>query len=87
MGIMTLEKEFEIQSWRHKTDILKAIMIKHYQDLKDTNTKCLAENIKNNSAEDLAENELYELLLRDDEGHEFNRLYNFAWNIVKEYLP
>ena len=87
MGIMTLEKEFEIQSWRHKTDILKAMLIRYYQDLKDTNTKCLSEDIKNNSAQDLAENELYELLLRDDDGIEFNRLYKFGWDIVKEYLP
>ena len=87
MTAITLENEFATYAWRHKLDILKALMIKHYQDLKDTNTQCLSENIKDNSAEDLAESEVLELLLRDDDGQEFNRLYNFAWDIVKEYLP
>lgn len=87
MSVMTLEKEFEAHAWQHKLSILKGIMIRHYQDLQDTNTECLSENIKNRTAEDLAEDEILELLLRDDSGEEFNRLYNFAWNIEKDFLP
>ena len=87
MGIVTLEREFEVFQWQHKLNILKALMIRYYEDLQNTNTTCLSDETKKYTPEQLAEKEVNELLMRDDEGFKFTSLYNNAWDILKEYLP
>ena len=84
---MVLEREFTRRAFVHKMAVLKAVMMKHYADLQDTNTVCIPDFLRQDTPEKLAEKEIEELLILDNNGERINHLYNIAWEVVKESLP
>lgn len=78
MGLLALEQEFRYFEIRHKLTLLKAMLVRYYQDLKDTNTKCLSSEVRNKTADELAQKELNDLIISDNFPQKFNSLYNNA---------
>lgn len=81
----TLEKEFEDFKIIHKSAIVKAVAMRYYSDLYDSEVN-LPECIK--SKEDFVDrqvNTYMDALMLDM--NEFEKIYNNCWNEVGRYLP
>lgn len=80
----TLEKEFEDFKIIHKSAIVKAVAMRYYSDLYDSEVN-LPEFIE--SKEDVVERKAnsYLIDLLNDKAR-FNKVYNNCWERIKEYL-
>jgi len=70
----------------HKLSILKAKMIQYYRDLEDGSATIPDFMRKGETPEDLADEEIKNLLARDDKGRKFNSLYETAYKELAEVL-
>ena len=77
MTDISLEEEFVQYRALHKYTVLKAMLIKYYQDL--DNAQAIKSPV---SAEERATEEIRYLVMRDTNLKEFNRLYERAYQII-----
>lgn len=80
----TLEREFEDFKIIHKSAIIKAVAMRYYSDLYDSEIN-LPEFIE--SKEDVVERKASNYLLElANDSSRFNKVYENCWNRIKEYL-
>lgn len=81
----SLEREFENFKIGHKSAVIKAVALKYYGDLYDSEIN-LPEFIE--SKEDVVERKASNYLLElANDNNRFNKVYENCWERVKEYLP
>lgn len=80
-----LSKEFEEVKAVHKYVILKAKMTQYFADLEEGQVK-LPDFMRDDSPEKKADKAIKDLLLLNDGGEKFNRLYEKAWESMADYL-
>ena len=75
----TLEREFEEFKAIHKYSVLKAKLIKYYDDLQNANVICF-------NSEDRADEFILNLILKNNGYELFNEKYELAWKEIAPYL-
>ena len=70
----------------HRYGVLKARIMKYYQDLEGTGCVNIPDFLRDDSPEKLADRELKRLVMNPDGLNEFNRLYELAYKEVAERL-
>lgn len=79
-----LLNELSTRTALHKYSVLKARIMKYYQDLQDTGCVNIPDFLRDDSPEKLADRELRRLVMNPDGLGEFNRLYELAYKDVAE---
>ena len=79
-----LLNELSTRTALHKYSVLKAKIIKYYQDLEDTGCVNIPDFLRDDSPEKLADRELKRLIMNPNGLGEFNRLYEIAYKDVAE---
>ena len=79
-----LLNELSTRTALHKYSILKARIMKYYQDLEGTGCINIPDFLRDDSPEKLADRELKRLVMNPNGLNEFNRLYELTYKDVVE---
>lgn len=81
-----LLNELSTRTAIHKYSVLKARIMKYYQDLESTGCVNIPNFLRDDSPEKLADRELRRLVMNPKGLGEFNRLYELAYKDVAEKM-
>ena len=82
---ITLEQEFEEFKAIHKYSVLKAKLMKYYEDLYNTGIT-IPSFLQNKTPEQSANEYISDLMLKSDDFKLFNAKYELAWNEIAPFL-